>query len=169
MIFKQLLAYKTRRTQSKNQPTRMSTSFRKASQVGVIFSYENPEKSAIVDRLIEDLKSDGKKVKVLAYEQNNQVKHLPYDSFSQKDISFWCKYIKQTLNNFVDHEFDFLICVDDHPGLLIRNILANSKAKCRVGKNDSTNQKSFELMIGADNYDHAHWVATMYDNLKKIN
>jgi len=169
MFLKQLLAYKTRKSEKDNLSSRKSISFKKAENVGILFSNNDPEKNSVIDRLISELKHDGKKVKVLAFEQNTSIRHLPYDSFSRRDINFWCKYLKPNLTNFVEREFDFLICPDDPPGALISNVLAMSKAKCRVGRPNNQNKSTFELMISSKDPSPNNWVASMYDYLKKIN
>lgn len=149
MIFNQALSYKTKRYQKDNHKLRSSVPYSEAVHIGIIFSNDSPEKSAMAEKLSTLYKEDKKQAKVLAYDRNIQVKHLPFESFTNKDLSFWGSFIKQSINQFTDTSFDFLICLDNPPGMIIQNIIAKSKAKCRVGISANSNVPDglFELII----------------------
>jgi len=149
MILSQALSYKTKQFQKVNTSLRLSISFAEAKHIGIIFSNDLPEKVLMAEKLSTIYKKEGKQVKVLAYDRNVQVKHLPFESFSKKDITFWGNFLNESINQFSQISFDFLICLDHNPGIIIQNILAKSKAKCRVGvwNNLDIENRMFELII----------------------
>ena len=153
MILGQALSYKTNRFLKQNLSIRESVSYNNAQSIGVIYSNDTPEKTKLAERLKELLLADGKKVKVLAYDRNVEVQHLPFESFSKKDLGFWGNFIKQSIDNFSNTTFDFLYCLDNKPGEIIKNILAKSKAKCRVGicHDFEAYQNTFELIVQTAN------------------
>lgn len=168
MILGQALSYKTNRFLKQNHAIRTSVPYVQAKNIGIIFSNDSPDKTT----LAEDLKSlflvDGKRVKVLAYDRNVEVQHLPFESFSNKDLSFWGNFTKQSIDNFSDTTFDFLYCLDKNPGEIIKNILAKSKAKCRVGVCDDFEayQKTFELIVQTAN--DSSIIESVYSYTKNI-
>jgi len=149
MILGQALSYKTKQFQKDNTSLRSSISFAEAKHIGIIFSNDEPEKVLMAEKLSSIYRKEGKQIKVIVYDRNVQIKHLPFESFSKKDVTFWGKFLNESINQFSQISFDFLICLDEHPGVIIQNILAKSKAKCRVGvwNNLELENKMFELII----------------------
>ena len=168
MILGQALSYKTNRFLKSNYGLRISISYAKAQSIGIIFSNSSPEKTTFAEHLKKLLSADDKKVKVLAYDRNVQVKHLPFESFTKKDLSFWGNFTNQSVHNFSEISFDFLICLDHNPGDIIRNLLAKSKAKCRVGICDDyeSHHRLFEMFIQSSN--DSNMVDSVYSYTKNI-
>jgi hypothetical protein len=168
MILGQALSYKTKMFLKQNLSIRESVSYNNAQSIGVIYSNDTPEKTKLAERLKDLLQADGKKVKVLAYDRNVEVQHLPFESFSKKDLSFWGSFNKQSIDNFNDTTFDFLYCLDNNPGEIIKNILAKSKAKCRVGicDNFEAHQNTFELIVQSAK--DSNVIDSVYSYTKKI-
>ncbi len=149
MILGQALSYKTNRFLKKNHAIRASVPYAQAKHIGIIFSNDTPEKTTLAEQLKSQLQADDKQVKVLAYDKNVQVQHLPFEAFSNNDLNFWGNFTKQSINKFSDTPFDFLFCLDNNPSDVIKNLLAKSKAKCRVGVCDNFEyyQNTFELIV----------------------
>ncbi|MCF6361193.1 MAG: hypothetical protein L3J29_10590 [Cyclobacteriaceae bacterium] len=168
MILGQALSYKTNRFLKSNINLRESIPYTQAQNFGILFSNSTPEKGKIAEQLSTLLKGDSKKVKVLAYDRNVEIKHLPFESFSKKDLNFWGNIISQSVQNFSNVSFDFLICLDHNPGEIIKNLLAKSKAKCRVGvcSNSEAYHKTFELIIQTEN--DLNTVDSVYSYTKNI-
>ncbi len=168
MILGQALSYKTNRFLKQNHGIRTSVPYGQAQHIGVIYSNDTPEKTKLAEKLKDLLQADGKKVKVLAYDRNVEVQHLPFESFSKKDLSFWGNFNKQSIDNFNDTTFDFLYCLDNNPGEIIKNILAKSKAKCRVGICDDFEayQNTFELIVQSAK--DSNVIDSVYSYTKKI-
>lgn len=168
MVLSQALIYKTKRFLKSNLGFRVSVPYVDAKSIGIIFSNNTPDKAKLAEQLKSLLNADDKKIKVLAYDRNVQVKHLPFESFSKKDLSFWGSFTNQSVDNFANISFDFLICLDHNPGDIIRNLLAKSKAKCRVGICDDyeTYHKLFEMIIQSSNENNI--VDSVYSYTKNI-
>jgi len=142
-----LLKYRTNRLIRKSTSKRNSIAFNEANKIGIVYTSYGPETTDTVELLVDKLKKDGKQVKVLVYERNTSVKHLPFDTFTGNDINFWCQFKNDKIINFIDQNFDFLFFLDERPNIIIKNILAKSKAKCIVGKYSEENEALLNLMV----------------------
>ena len=166
MILTPWLNHRTNKAQKNNLSIRKSIAYSEALKIGIIFCNDDQSKIEAADRLGTLLKMDGKQVKTMAYERRNDVKHLPYDSITRENFSFFGNFIGKPITDFVNNEFDFLVCIDEQPNNLVRNILANSKAKCRVGRYEENNQPSFEMLLKNKKSGDSGWVDSIYQYLK---
>ncbi|MFZ6013305.1 MAG: DUF6913 domain-containing protein, partial [Bacteroidota bacterium] len=142
------LKIKTKSLLKKNRSSRSNLPYKKAVTVGIIFSVEDKKKHDDVKELIRKLEHDGKQVKVISYlpKQKDNYEFL-FDFFTEKDLSFWGNITSSSAVQFADTPFDFLFYLDTTPNPLILNVIARSKAKCRVGKFWSEAEPYFEMMI----------------------
>jgi hypothetical protein len=142
------LRYHTNSQVKKNKTHRESITFARAQSVGILFSVEDRAKHDVVKELIKKLEGEGKKVTVLAFlpEKKENFEFL-FNYFTAKDVSFWGNLQSTDALNFANTAFDFLYCLDEAPNLMVLNILARCKAKCRIGKYAEGNEVYFELMI----------------------
>ena len=147
MKFK-FLNFKTRSYLRKNKTLRFSSSYKTAITIGVIFSVEDRQKHDDVKEFIKKLEHDGKQVKVMAFlPPDHENYDFLFDFFTQREISFWGNITASNAIQFADTAFDFLIYLDSAPNPLILNLIAKSKAKCRIGKFWSEGSPYFEMMI----------------------
>jgi hypothetical protein len=149
MIMKfKFLNLKTRSYLRKNKTLRFNTSYNTAKRVGVIFSVEDRQKHDDVKEFIKKLEHDGKHVSVMAFlPPDHENYEFLFDFFTEREISFWGNITATNAIQFADTSFDFLFCLDSTPNPLILNLIAKSKAKCRVGKCWSQGSPYFEMMI----------------------
>lgn len=147
MKFK-LLRYKTRSYLKNNKTLRYSEAYQKAVSIGLIFTVEDRQKHDLIKNLIRKFEHDGKKVKALAFLPPDQENYeFLFDFFTYREISFWGNITATSALQFADTPFDFLIYLDAHPNDLILNLVAKSKAKCRIGKFWKEGEPFFEMMI----------------------
>lgn len=146
------LRYHTNSQVKKNKTHRESVTFAKAQSVGILFSVEDRAKHDVVKELIKKLEGEGKKVTVLAFlpEKKENFEFL-FNYFTIKDISFFGSLQSNDALTFANVAFDFLYCLDQVPNLMLLNILARCKAKCRIGKYVEGNEAYFEMMIESKN------------------
>lgn len=146
------LRFNTNSQLKKNKTLRASSTFVKAQSVGIVFTVEDRAKHDVVKDLIKKLEGEGKKVSVLAFlpEKKENFEFL-FNYFTIKDISFWGKLQSNDALTFINTPFDFLYCLDETPNLMVLNILAHCKAKCRIGKYVEGNELFFEMMIESKN------------------
>jgi len=166
MIFKKYIQHKNKQLRKLPSSGHINISYKKSTSLGMIFTHDSIDKISRAEQLSKLFLKDGKHVKIMAFKPVGQVNHLPYDTFTLKDITFWGEYNRSNVNNFIKQEFDFLFCIDDEPDLIIENIMALSKARCRVGKYSESNQDLFELMIGPGI--DTNWLNGMYDYVRRI-
>ena len=142
------LRYNTNNQLKKNKTLRSNTTFKKSASVGILFTVEDRSKHDAVKEVIKKLEAEGKTVTVLAFlpEKKENFEFL-FNYFTAKDVSFWGTLNSQDALTFSVTPFDFLYCLDEAPNPIVLNVLARSKAKCRIGKYQEENQPFFELMI----------------------
>ena len=148
MLTKRLLAYRANSDSKKNKAPRSSVNYETVVHIGVLFTIENKDKHECIKTLIKRFEEDGKSVEVLAYLPKNSENHeFLFDFFTAKDISLWGKFTSDTISNFSKNSFDYLFYIDQQSNLILRSILAMSKAKCRIAKSDVLNAPYSEMMV----------------------
>jgi hypothetical protein len=146
------LSLATGRQLKKNTAVRVNIPYQKARLMGVLFTVEDRQKHEEVKEFVKKLELDGKQVAVMSYLPNKKENYeFLFDFFTLKDISFFGQLQSAGALKFADMPFDFLYCCDltIHP--VIKNVLARSKAHCRVGRFTGENQPYFELMLDSVN------------------
>lgn len=142
------LKWRTQSALRKNKSLRASTPYRKANLIGIIFSVEDRQKHDDVKEFIRQLEIEGKQVKVLEFlpKKKDNYEFL-FDFFTIEDLSFFGQITNTQAEKFCDTAFDYLFYIDQQSNPLILNILARSRAHCRVGKHEEGYETYFELMI----------------------
>jgi len=152
----------------KNKTVRGSKPYKQAASVGVIFSVEDKQKHLDVKEFIQQLEKDGKKVAVLEYlplkKENYEFK---FDFFTIEDLSFWGKLETPVTDKFVETPFDYLFYLDKESNPLVLNLLARSKAHCRVGRFNENESQFYELMI-EQNGTNKGLMETMYSYTSQL-
>ena len=152
MYVAKFLQFNTKRYLKKNKVHRITTDFIKSNKIGIIFSAEGMQKHNAVKSLIKKLKEQGKEVTVLSYLATGQQNHeFLFDIIGPNDINFWGLNKNDDAEKFADESFDYLLDLDITSNQVIENILAKSKAKCRVGIYKEGKGPFFELMISPKN------------------
>lgn len=144
-----LLKFRTRSYLKRNKSLRSSLPYKQAISVGILFTVEDKFKHESVKSFIRKLELDGKKVTVMTFlPGDKQSYEFKFEYFTARDISFWGSNTSTHAVKFAEMPFDYLFCLDTEPNPLILNLLARSKARCRVGKHFENGEPFFELMIG---------------------
>ena len=114
----------------------------------MIFSVEDRQKHDDIKDFVKHLEQDGKKVKVMEFlpAKRDNYEFL-FDFFTIQDLNFWGKIENPKVADFSKTTFDYLFYIDNEHNPLILNLLAESKAHCRVGKHSDEGVPFFELMI----------------------
>lgn len=162
------LKMRTENALKKNKTQRASTPYKQAKRIGIVFSVEDKQKHLDIKDLISQFEQDGKTVQVLEYlppkKDNFEFK---FDFFTLNDLSFWGKLESQLTNTFVETPFDYLFYVDKEPNPLILDLLARSKAHCRIGRYNENNREYFEFMI-EQNGTSKGLMETMYNYTRQL-
>jgi hypothetical protein len=142
------LKYKTRSYLKHNTALRTSLPYNKANSIGIIFSVEDRRKHDDIKEFVRRLELEGKHVTVMSFLPKNADNYeFLFDFFTEKDLNFWGNIQSESANRFADMTFDFLFYLDTEPNPFILNILARSRAHCRVGKYFPKGEQYFEFML----------------------
>lgn len=142
------LKYKTKSFLRKNNSVRASLPYKQALNVGVIFTIDDKAKHAEVKDFIKRLQHDGKRVTVMTFLPRDKFNYeFMFEFFTTKDVSFWGNITSVVANRFADQEFDLLYYLDHEPNPLLMNLIARSKARCRIGQFWENREPFFEMMI----------------------
>lgn len=147
-LHKTLLPIRMRKQLRQNRTKRMSTTYREAKAIGIVFTMHNLDDYEAIRQFEKKLKQDGKAVTVLCYlPKNVENFHFHYDIFSHTDFSATGNVKAGNIQEFIQQKFDYLICLDETPNLYIEYIMAASAARFRIGNYGEDKEALFELMI----------------------
>lgn len=159
------------RTQSalkKNKAVRATIPYQAAQRIGVLFTVEDQQKHQLIKEFIAKLTQDGKQVQVLEFlPKKKENPEFMFDYFTIEDLSFWGKLKSEQADKFSQINFDYLFNIDSQSSPLIQNLLANSKAHCRVGRFDDSATDFYELMIETNGSTQG-LIDNMYSYTKKL-
>jgi hypothetical protein len=142
------LKFKTNSYLKRNKSDRVSLPYKQAIKIGIIFTVEDKMKHDKVKDFIKRMEQEGKQVKVMSFlPSDKQNYEFLFDFFTEKELSFWGSITSEIAVRFSETPFDFLYYFDADPNPLILNLIAKSKAKCRIGKYWEGSQPFFEMMI----------------------
>jgi len=168
MLGSALLPYHTRRSSQQNI-RRFSCSFVEANNIGIICSYHALINDTVIEEFIELLKDEGKKVSLLVFhEDSSQTSQVDSNSFSKRDLNFFGYWKNDHVKVFMDKEFDFLLYLDIDYNPFISNVIAKSKAHCRMGIYQEEPKPFLELMIKPENKSIGGLIDETYNYLGKI-
>lgn len=146
------LKMRTESALKKNRAPRASVAYKHAQSIGIIFSVEDKQKHDLIKEMIKHFEQDGKKVQVLEFLPKKKENYeFLFDFFTIEDLSFWGRINSDQALRFSTQPFDYLFYVDSQSNPLVLNLLAQSKAHCRVGKYNELESSFFELMIEEKN------------------
>ncbi len=162
------LRWRTNSALRKNKSPRASTPWRKSNLVGIIFSVEDRQKHDDIKEFVKALELEGKTVKILEFLPKMKENYeFLYDFFTIQDLSFWGNINNDTARRFMETPFDYLFYIDDTPNPLVLNLLAQSRAHCRVGRYNEGFEPFFELMISGQGT-HKGLIDNMYKYTKQL-
>jgi hypothetical protein len=157
------LRMRTSSSLKKNRNPRASIAYRRAHSIGIIFSVEDRQKHDEVKDFIRQLEQDGKNVRVLEFlPQKKENYEFLFDFFTVDELSFWGKITSATALKFIETPFDYLFYIDQQSNPLVLNLMAQSRAHCRIGKYAEADSPFYELMI-----EHQGTVKGLIDNMYK--
>ncbi len=118
-----------------------------AHSIGVVFQDDDLDKKKSILRFANELKAQGKTVKILAFIPAKETpENLPFDAFSKKDIDWIYRPKRNDVNEFQNTPFDILFNFDNNANRSLEYICTLARAKFRVGTL-SANTNCFDLMV----------------------
>ena len=147
-IDRKLLALRTKLFVKKNNFERITTSFSEAKKIGIVFCVEDKVKHASIDHFVHKLQKEGKTVKALCYLPKGKENYeFRFDFFARADLSFWGNFTSPLIEEFLQEDYDYLFSIDHKSHFLVDNIIARSKAKCRIGLYQEEHNQWLEMMV----------------------
>lgn len=166
---KKILAWKTGAFLKNSKIKRESVNYAEAKHFGIIFTVTDLEKHTAIKKLFYQLEKEGKRVTVLSFLGKDKENYeFMFDFFKEGDVSFWGNITAGSVINFVEKKFDYLFHLDIEPNVLIDNILARSKARCRVGCYREEESSFYELMVKPQRNDINLLAEQMHYYTKKL-
>jgi len=124
--------------------------FDQATSLGIIYTWEDDNKEAEIESFIKLINDEGKSIDVLCYNPNKEAVSIRHPTVSISDLSALGKLNSEAAQRFTSTPFDFLIHLDFELDDIVKSILIQSSARCRVGHHSADNSAYYELMIGID-------------------
>lgn len=121
--------------------------FDKAKNLGIIYTWDGQKKEEEIESFLQ-LIGENKMVDMLCYNPTKEVIDTKYPTVSINDLSALGKLNSQVAQEFTDRQFDFLFHFDFELNDIIRSILVQTNARCRVGHHSADDSTYYELMIG---------------------
>ena len=160
MLSKYFLSFRTASFLKSKLIIRSANGFSDALRIGVLYTYSNKHNTGLVKQIIEKLKNEGKKVETVTF----------IEKMEEADINKFPFFnlTKPIVNNFIEIPFDYLLNLDLNTNIATQNILARSKAKCRVGPFEEGKSDYFEMMIDHKENDYEKYLDQVYYYIKKV-
>lgn len=125
--------------------------FNKSVKIGVLFTENVKEAQDNIDNIIRDLKSEGKEISTLAFCKNKKQSIQKYPIFGSKDVGIFGGFKSEMVSEFINQQFDFVVCLDLKIGTSMKYLLSQLKSRCRVGIHHEKHNSHFELIIRTEN------------------
>ena len=169
MLRKFLLSFNTSFAVKRNNAIRISEGYMHAKKIGIVLTFKVDQHKRYIDDLMSKIKQDGKELTILTYMPvAGKEEEFSYPNFTDHDLEFTGKFNNETLAFFVKMPFDYLLNLDVDLNPAIANVLANSKAKCRVGNYNENKHEFYELMIDAKESSYEDFLVQMYHYMKSV-
>lgn len=143
------LNIRTKKSLRHNKTERLSTPFREVKTVGILFSTGGEDKLQKILSFGRELEAFGKSVDFLEFmpkiKKTTVFSGLPW--FSMKDINLWGIIQNEQEEKFSKSRFGYLFLADPEPNPVLLNLLARSRASCRVGQSGPGRTPYLDLMI----------------------
>lgn len=158
MLKKSLINLHTKTALKRNAAKRESILFSEVKKIGIVHSYVSQEEIKSVYHFFDQLEKSNIKVEVLILKNKETELNIPeFIIADEQELTQFGKWNNEDIKGFFNEHFDYLIHLNLEENELVENILALSKAKCRVGKYFSDKEKYYELMISPEE-----------DNIRKL-
>jgi hypothetical protein len=119
-----------------------------AKRIGIIFDATIVHNTTAVAELATLLKAKNKKVEILGYtEEVHIAEEKDQQLFNKKNLNWKLIPNKENVTEFIDTEFDILICAFVEHVAPLEYIAACSEAKLRLGKYSDQMENCYDVMI----------------------
>jgi len=151
MFKKSFVNFQTKSALKKNVAKRENIPFSQVKKIGIIHSFGDDKSVQAIYHFFDLLEKKGIKVEVLILKDKKEELSIPeFILADTHEITQLGKWTNESVVSFYNNSFDYLIHLNLEESILIDNILAQSKARCRVGKYKEDKKAFYELMISPE-------------------
>ena len=127
---------------------RKTINLNKAKKIGILFNATDPGNYVVVDKYAKKLKAQDKKVELYGYFNFSNVEgDLNYPYFSKKDFNFYSHPKNNSVEYFLNQDYDILINAYVEDNLPLEYMSTFSKSKFRIGLYRKNNIYYSDVMI----------------------
>ncbi|XOV95197.1 MAG: DUF6913 domain-containing protein [Bacteroidota bacterium] len=164
MIKKLIITYRTSRNERNRKP-KAGIEYKQSKHIGIII-HENFENEESINKVVEELKDEHKKVSKIYFLRKPQG-HRMSPWFKPSQVNFIGQIKSPELDHFLKQDLDFLLCFDESNNYLLDYIISISKAPARIGVMKPERKHYFEMMVQVDD-NHTFASEEILKYLKKI-
>ena len=126
--------------------------FSEARSIGILYDATADQDYEMIKNYVKNLRSYSKDVLALGYYNRKELPgtrfmKLGLDFFTQKALNWKFKPNHPIVSNFINREFDILICMNMDRSVPIRYVASLAKAHFKIGKYDPLCSRIFDFMI----------------------
>ena len=126
--------------------------FSEAKNIGILYEATHDKDYELIKNYVKDLRSYSKDVLALGYYNRKELPETRYiklglDFFTLKSLNWKMKPNHPIVTNFMNREFDILICMNLDRSIPIRYVSSHTKARFKIGRYDPVCAKIFDFMI----------------------
>lgn len=121
--------------------------FEQSSSIGIIYTWVDQKKEEALEALVQQI-GPNKKIEILCFNPSESAISTENASFDMTALTNFGKLNSEAVHNFIQEPFDYLFHFDLESEELVKSILVQTKARCRIGIHDEFNTDYYELMIG---------------------
>lgn len=144
-----------------------------AKSIGILYNATEDENYDTVMRYMKSLRELHKDVHTLGFVDRpsllrHQFAKLGLDYFTQKHLNFYFLPNYHVVTNFINEEFDILICLNIENAFPLKYVAALSKAHFRVGKYNKSSTAFYDLMIDVEDSGNLKGFIGQVDHYLKV-
>ncbi len=121
--------------------------FEKATHIGILYTWADTKKEEVLQSFVNEI-SEGKQVNILCFNTSKTAISTENPVFDESILTSFGKLNSEEVQRFIKTPHDYLFHFDFESDEIIKSILVQTKAKCRIGMHDSNSTNYYELMIG---------------------
>lgn len=147
----------------RNHHTLLKTvQFERAKSIGILYDSTDEKYFELVKKYVKDIREQHhKEVLALGYYDQDELPPMRFsklglDFFTRKQLNYFLKPKATVVKNFINREFDILIDLHTANHIPFRYIVAQSKAKFKIGKYEKAATNFYDFMISTRDHVSLH-------------
>jgi hypothetical protein len=127
-------------------------SYSNAGSIGILYNATADKDYELIKEYVKSMRAQSKDVIALGYFDKQELPSMRFmklglDFFTRKALNWKLKPSNPIVNNFIQRNFDILICLNIDQNIPLRYISALAKARFKVGKYESGIPPIYDLQI----------------------